>query len=233
MERRGMRVRLSRILGGAFGVILAFVVAFPLLYASLTTEQRGDAPALPMPAPGTYHVYVADWGYHTSVIVEQPPGWALGPPGEERAAYLEYAWGDRRFYLESDYRLHSLFATMALPTASVLYLAGRSNPPRLTGAHAAFVRTVDATTVRALFVALEASALRHGGERPSPYPRAVGYSGRFYAAHGAYLWTRDCNWWTIRRLAEAGLAGSSTAVVFSGQVRSRLLGFQVVSSFNR
>lgn len=207
---------------------LAFALLFPPLYALAVPEERATAVSLPpLPLAATYRVLVVDWGYHTAIVVEQPPGWGLGPPGEEHAPFLEYAWGDRRFYMESDYRPHAVFATLVLPTASVLYVDGRPDPPPFRGARAAYERRVDATALRVLLADLERSIRRTAdGTRQAPYAPAPGYGGRFYPAHGAYLWTRACNWWTVARLGDAGLAGSGTGVVFSGQVAGRLHEFQ-------
>jgi len=205
---------------------LAFAIAFPLLYAVRTEERRGQMPALP-PAKGTaFRIYVADWGYHAAIVVEQPRGWRFGPPGEETAQFLEYAWGDKRFYFDSNYWPQSLFATLFLPTASVLYLDGRPDPPQLGGARAVYERTVDSVTVRTLLTELERSIRRtRDGRRVEPYAPARGYAGRFYPAFGSYLWTRNCNWWTVERLLDAGLASSSTGVVFTIQVPGRLREF--------
>lgn len=206
--------------------LLAFALLFPPLFAALVPERRPALPPLPVPPPGTYRVLVADWGYHTAVVVEQPPGWRLGPAGEESARFLEYAWGDRRFYLESDYRPHALLGTLFLPTASVVYLDGHADPPPLGGAEAVWARSVDASTLHALLAELERS-VRHvsGGARVPAYPAAAGYGGRFYPAHGTYLWARDCNWWTVARLAAVGLASGPVGVVFTPQVPGRLRGF--------
>lgn len=57
------------------------------------------------------------------------------------------------------------------------------------------------------------------GQRFSPYVGHRSYYGRFYPAHGSYLWTRDCNWWTVERLRAAGLAGSSAGVGVLGAGR--------------
>ena len=207
----------------ALGALLAFGIIFSTLYAAVTPEHRGPVMPLPAAPPGTYRVFVADWGYHTAIIVQQPRGWRLGPPGEEAAPFLEYAWGDRRFYFESNYWPHAVFATLFLPTESVLYLDGRPDPPQLGGARVTVMRTVDADTVRALLGELERS-IRHEPDdsRVLPYPPAAGYAGRFYPAYGAYLWTRNCNWWTVNRLEAVGLAGHATGVVFTEQVPGRL-----------
>lgn len=218
-----------RTLGRALAALAAFALLFPPLYAALASEPPPLPVALPAAPPGAYRVFVVDWGYHTAVVVQQPPGWTLGPPGEERAPFVEYAWGDRRFYLESDYRPHALFATLALPTAAVLYVDGRPDPPALGGARAVYTRTVDAPTLERLVRQLEGAATQDAhGARAAPYPAAAGYAGRFYPARGAYLWAHDCNWWTARRLAAAGLARGAGGVLLSAQVGGRLQGFVAV-----
>ena len=206
--------------------VVAFTLLFPVIYAITVPEQIGALEMLPNVPAGTYRVSVVDWGYHTAIVVPQPAGWTLGPPGEERVPLLEYAWGDRRFYMESNYWPQSVYATLILPTESVLYLDGRNSPPSFAGARAVYTRIVDAATLRALLGELERE-FRHAsdGSRVPPYSGHAGYAGRFFPAYGRYLWTRNCNWWTVERLRAAGLARSGAGVVFSGQVHGRLSGF--------
>ena len=206
--------------------VVAFTLLFPVVYAVAVPEQIGAPEMLPNVPAGTYRVYVVDWGYHTAIVAPQPEGWTLGPPGEERAPLLEYAWGDRRFYMESNVWPQSVYATLILPTESVLYLDGRNSPPSFAGARAVYTRVVDAATLRALLSELEREFRRAAdGSRVLPYSSHDGYAGRFFPAYGRYLWTRNCNWWTVERLRAAGLARSGAGVVFSGQVRARLNGF--------
>ena len=213
----------------ALFVVLVFMAGFPPLYAALVPERLPPPPAFPAPPAGSYRVFVVDWGYHTAIVVQQPAGWRLGPAGAEGAPFLEYAWGDRRFYYDFDHRPHVLFAALFLPTESVLYLEGHPDPPSFAGAEAAYVRTVDASTLRTLLTELE-RAIRHApssARLPALAP-AAGYRGRFYQAYGRYLWPRDCNWWVVARLDGAGLASAPTGVIFTTQVPARLRGFTAV-----
>ena len=205
---------------------VVFMIGFPLLYTSVTAEERPALPNLPMPPAGEYRVYVVDWSYHTAIVIEQPRGWRLGPPGAEGAPFLEFAWGDRRYYYDEDHRPHALFAALFLPTESVLYVAARPDPPRLGAAEGVYLRTVDAATLQTLFVQLEGFARRAGdGTRAAPYAQTSGYRGRFYAAYGKYIWPRDCNWWTVARLHDAGLADAPAGVILTTQVPGRLRRF--------
>ena len=218
--------RAGRAVGLVVAIVLGFAILFPLGYALIVPIDVGDPVSAPVVPNGAYRIFVADWGHHTAIVVPQPSGSALGPPGNEAAPYLEYAWGDKRFYMQSDFRPWSVFATLVLPTASVLYIEGHPAPPSFAGARSVHARDVDAATLRALYVELERTMQRGStGQRPAPYAEHEGYAGRFYPAHGSYLWTRDCNWWTIERLRSSDLAGSSAGVVFSRQVAGRLRGF--------
>lgn len=217
----------ARILGRASAALLAFALLFPLLHRMAARPLVLPAVALAVPPDSEYDVRVVDWGYHTAIVLPQPASWRLGPPGREGAAYVEYAWGDRRFYRDSDYRPHALFATLVLPTAAVAYVAARDRPPSLrSGARAVYVRRVSAWVLHALAVELERHIVRDAtGARVAPGPPVAGYGGRFYDAAGRYLWTSDCNDWTVARLAAAGLATRGGLVVIPRQVPGHLVGF--------
>jgi len=169
-------------------------------------------------------VYVTNWDYHTSVTIPQPPGWRLGPPGAEAAPWVDYSWGDRAYFRDSQYR--SFYTLFALPTTSVVHLVGREHPPTPHEARAVYARVVDAPTLARLAASLEGAVVHTpDGARIAPAPAIPGYAGRFYDARGDYLWARDCNRWTVDRLRDAGLARSGAGVVLAGQVPGRLVGF--------
>ena len=208
----------------AFAAILLIVIP---CVVELSAGPPGDV-IIPAPeASRTYRVFVADWGYHASIILEQPAGWRLGPPPREDAPFVEYAWGDRRFYMEGNHKPHALFAALFLPTASVTYIEAWNRAPNASSpAKRLLVRAVTADELHRLLISLEGTIRRDtSGQRAPPYPPARGYSGRFYASPEAYLWTRDCNRWVVDRLTPAGLARRGRGVLFSGQVPNHLVGF--------
>jgi hypothetical protein len=211
-------------------VLLALVmlVVGPWAWIRLRPDPP-DAVAIPPIAleTVTHTIYVINWGYHTSIVVPQPAGFALGPSHDPEAAFVEFAWGDRSFYMESNYWPHRLFASVALPTESVGYLAGWSRAPaRTDGMPGLWSRRVTADELRLLYTALEGT-LRHAanGARLPAFRPAPGYRGRFYPAHGAYLFWNDCNRWTVEQLHAAGLAESGVGVILARQVPGRLRGF--------
>lgn len=220
------RLQFRHVVTRSLAILMGIGIGFPVLYALFVPEDRLETERFAMPKDTTYRVFVVDWGYHTSLMVEQPRGWELGPAGEEAAPFLEYAWGDRSFYYASDFRIHKVAATLVAPTASVLYLDGHPDPPHLSGADAVLQATVDASTIQKLLHALEHSVQRTAtGKRQPALQPVAGYRGRFYPAHGDYLWNRNCNWWTVARLADVGLSARPMGVVFPSQVLRRVRGF--------
>ncbi len=218
-----------RKLKAVLGLLLLLLMG-PWIYVQLVPDRPGliAAPAI-QELPGGYRIYVANWGYHTSIILPQPAGLVRGPINDSTAAYVEFAWGDRRFYMQSNYMPHSLFATVFLPTESVIYLRGWARPPTAAGGmRTLWSRLVTSTELAQLYAAVE-STMHHDSSnaRPAAFAPVDGYGGRFYPAHGAYLFWNACNRWTLDRLHQASLAEGGGGVILSGQVGARLTGFTV------
>ena len=175
-----------------------------------------------------YAVYVVRFQYHTSIIIEQRPGWQLGPPGAEQARFVEYSWGDRRFYMEANTSLPSVLSAVFLPTESVVYLQGHAQPPRLgKQVQQLYHRRVTGTTLRRLATALEQSiATGATGDRAASHPPVVRYPGRFYPGREFYIFWSDCNAWTVRQLAAADLADPGHLIIFAEQVQPQLRQFE-------
>ncbi|HVF09486.1 MAG TPA: DUF2459 domain-containing protein [Abditibacteriaceae bacterium] len=208
------------------------LLGLPPVYMTFATPPAGAVLLSALPSSRAtaprYRVFVVGWDYHTSIIMEQPQLWRLGPPGAETARFVEYGWGDRSFYMDSNFWPHALFATVSLPTASVLYVNGWNHPPRRRGrVHEIYVREVTARQFQTLVIDLERAMPRtSSGRRAAALPAVHDRAGRFYAGREFYIFWSDCNKWTVDRLQAAGLADAGTLVVFKQQVAGRLRGFR-------
>jgi hypothetical protein len=213
-------------------LIVLLLVVVPPVIETLWPYRPPVMPPITAAPPGSYRIYMADWGYHTSIIIQQPTGWRLGSLGMETAPFVEFAWGDRRYYMESDHRPQSLFAALFLPTEAVANVTSwETDPTRSAHPRALYVRDVDAGKLDSLASALESSIPRDSaGRRSAPFAAVSDYSGRFYRAYGRYLWWFDCNRWTVERLAAAHLARGGPGVILSGQVARHLVGFRRVTA---
>jgi hypothetical protein len=207
---------------------LLILLVGPWLYVRFNTRERPQVLVADLSTTfDTARVYVLDWGHHTSIVVPRPPSLSIGPANAPGAPYVEYAWGNRSFYMESNYWPHRLFADFFLPTESVEYLEGWDHAPGARdGMRSLYSRTVSAAELQALIVSLERSIRRDSaGNRAAAFPVVSGYAGHFYPAAGYYLFWSDCNRWTVDRLHDAGLAESGAGVLLPGQIPGRLRGF--------
>lgn len=207
---------------------VAAAIGLPALYMAVATPAP-SAVVLPAAEPEVrLRVYVLAWGYHSSIFVEQAPGWRLGPEGDDAARIVEYGWGDRSFYMESNFCPESLLAAAFVPTPTVVYVRGHDRPPNefVTGGVIS-VRECSSTEVLRLVAVLEGQMDRSAdGQRPRAYPPAEGYYGRFYPGREYYVIWWNCNEWTARMLRDAGMASSAAFVATPGQVTGRLVGFE-------
>jgi len=217
-----MSHRTRKWLRGCACLVVVLVVG-PALFVEFG-QHRSMPPGLNLPIePGPYSVYVADWGYHTSIVLQQPPGWRMGPDNLPAAAYVEFAWGNRAYYMSVHPSALAGLSALLIPGSSVTYVAGWATAADLlhAGARRIVVRQVTGAKLQALVANLEATL-----DRRVEFPPVPGYPGRFYASSERYLWWYDCNRWTVDRLARSGLATSGRGVLFSGQVAGRLQGFE-------
>lgn len=195
----------------------------------LETPPPGPVSLPAFDESASYRVYVLVWGYHSAIFVEQPAQWRLGPEGNEAAPIVEYGWGDRRFYMESNYAPASLLSSALLPTQSVVYVRGHGRPPdEFVVGGQIYVRECAGPELRRLTTILEAQMVRtSGGGRPRAYPPTPEYVGRFYPGREYYVIWTNCNEWTVRMLERAGLARASERVFFAQQASWHLTGFRV------
>lgn len=166
-------------------------------------------------------------GYHTSIILQQAQDWHLDSLRDESAPYVEFAWGDRRFYMDGNHHPDAVFAAIFLRTEAVTYVESwQRDPARIARVAALYAREIDATQLTLLAQGLEGTLRRTDSlGPPAAFPQTPRDAGRFYPAHGQYLWWTDCNRWTVDRLSDAHLARGGRGVIFSGQVPGRLIGF--------
>lgn len=205
----------------------ALIWACSSAYILAFTPPPGPVALQPLDGSSTRRVYVMAWGHHSSIFVEQPPGWRLGPEGNETAPFVEYGWGDRSFYMESNFAPTALFASAMLPTESVVYVCGHELPPNETVIGAdVIVRDCTAAELTRLITVLEGQMVRTAdGGRPAVFPATPEYPGRFYPGRESYVIWWNCNMWTVRMLAESGFDASPFGVVWKSQVCGRVRGF--------
>ena len=210
--------------------LLIALFVLPWLWIRLFTPGPGpvDLPDLVLERTWPVYVIVQDW--HCAIVVEQPRGWDRGQPEAPRSRFVEYAWGDRGFYMDSDFALPSLFNAALMPSQSVVYLRSMEAPPdKLYADIPVYRRDVGTDLLRALILTCEEAFVRTpDGRREAPFPPVSSYRGRFYPGRQSYIFWSSCNTWVLSRLKDAGFDVSPLGVITADQVPGRLTGFQRV-----
>lgn len=202
-------------------------VALCWLFIAAATPSPGPVKLPPAPT-GEYRVWVLGYGYHTAIFIEQPPGWKLGPPGKEAARFVEFAWGDRGWFYDSDMSHLSGANAILIPSRTVFYVAGYDKPPAEAWPGLPLVeRAFKGEELRVLVHTLEQCCLRTPqGDRVEPLPISPEYAGRFYPSREFYIGWHSCNHWTIEQLRKSGQNVSELGVITQSQAFARLGGWK-------
>jgi hypothetical protein len=194
--------------------ILAVLAASALLACHAPPPPRAQA------SPASI-VYVDRRSWH--IAIGFAAGDLLPPLAQVRAqfpaaAYLEFGFGDRRYY--EHHGTGTLLAALWPGDGLILMTALKGTPAEAFGAANVLQLPVTARQSRAIQSFIWRSL--SGGQRaieplaPGPYE-----GSEFYAAIPKYSGLYTCNTWAAQSLQSAGLPIRSRAVVFAGQLWSQ------------
>ncbi|MEX2051803.1 MAG: DUF2459 domain-containing protein [Steroidobacteraceae bacterium] len=167
-------------------------------------------------------IYVVRRGWHTGVAIATRDWpnrhWSL--LGEFPGAdYLEFGWGDERFYQADRATVWKAIGAALWPTDSVVHVIGLREPIRDNVHATAFVEVpLPIDRLRALATAIEQE---FAGDDPIPTGatlRAAPVPNRFYKAERRFFFPRMCNWWTAMWLREAGCPIAPATVIFAARI---------------
>jgi uncharacterized protein (TIGR02117 family) len=203
-------VGVRRVALGCGASLLA--TAMLLAIAALTPRRWGNSPT----PPGCgFLIYVLGDGMHTNLWVPvQSPlfDWnqqvgAVGRQPLSTYRYLQFGWGDRRFYMETPSWAQvrptdALRALFAPQNAAALLLKGHTSPPQAGSETVRCLRLSQEDYV-ALMTFLEASFQRDAQGKTLRLGSGQDGDSSFYAATGHYSILRTCNSWTADALRQA------------------------------
>jgi hypothetical protein len=211
------------------------IVRTILLCAALTSVISACASSETCYEPGTppdalRTIHIVQRGWHTGVVIpaaEWPNrNWSVLREFRN-VGYLEFGWGEERFYQADDTTLWDGSRAALWPSPSVVHVIGLAEPAPL-GARANEVVAVKvpADGLRRLTAAIEDE---FEGEEPRPNGREVSWApspNRFYPAKQSFYFPHLCNWWIAVRLKDAGCPIQPWTVVTASQVMERVRGFR-------
>jgi uncharacterized protein (TIGR02117 family) len=187
-------------------IFMAGVVLLSALAASGCASVR--SPVFDAPPESLRSIYVVRRGWHTGVALPTADwpnqDWSVLAQFAE-ADYLEFGWGDRRFYQSEPNTFWETVRAVLWPTPSVVHVIGLENPV-VDNAHA-----LDIVEVRVPIDRLTVLATAIEQEFTSRAPTQTGTllvstpdPNAFFKARRRFFFPRMCNWWTASRLREAG-----------------------------
>lgn len=178
--------------------------------------------AIEAPPESLRSIYVVRRGWHTGVAIPTTDWpnrhWrVLGDFVD--ADYLEFGWGDERFFQGEANTVWQGSRAAFWPSSSVVHVIGLREP-LLDNAHALDIVEVRVSNdrLRTLAAAIEQE---FAGDQPSPTGvslREAPDPNRFYKGRRDFYFPRMCNWWTASRLQEAGCSIAPATVLLASRV---------------
>lgn len=205
-----------------------------MLLAWMGVGCLGPVKGLYPPAAGapTHPVYVVSHGWHTGLVVPRaglPAG--LLPEADElpTAEYLEFGWGEDRFYRAKDPGIVDGAKALFWRNPSVLHVVGFRGPPARFFPDFTMVRVeLSEPGMAQLCAFVRESYARDAAGKAQPLGPGLYGEGRFYRATGSYYFPKMCNFWTARALRRAGCPITPAWTISAGNVMFQARGFGTV-----
>jgi Protein of unknown function (DUF2459) len=181
-----------------------------------------QSPVIDAPSESLRSIYVIRRGWHTGIALPARDwpnrDWNVLADFPE-THYLEFGWGDARFYQSEPSNLWLGSRAALWPTSSAIHVIGLREPIR-DSAHAR-----DLVEVRVPIERMHALATAIEREFAAAQPAPTGATLRidpkpngFYAGKRRFYFPRMCNWWTASRLREAGCLNTPATVLFASRI---------------
>ncbi|MFP6746671.1 MAG: DUF2459 domain-containing protein [Alphaproteobacteria bacterium] len=203
------------------------VVCLAVVLALLVNACAGPVPASPGKAGGKITIFVTSNGWHTGLVMAKtdiPPGLLPEVADFAEAVYVEFAWGDAKFYPAKVTTALMTMRAALLPTPAVMHVVGLWTAPERYFPEAEIVTlSVGRADFRNLVEFIHGGFERSGAQRVAASAPGLYPSSGFYPATGRFHLFNTCNTWTARALRAAGFkikaTGTTQAEALMQQVR--------------
>jgi len=178
-------------------------------------------------------IYIVKRAWHTGVAVAAADwpnrSWSVLADFSE-SDYLEFGWGEERFYQAATESTWLALRAALWPNASVIHVIGVSAPAanNLRADEVIEVR-VSAEGLRQMTAAIEQEFTERAPAATPVLLSAAPTPNHFYSAKRKFFFPHLCNWWTASRLAEANCPIQPWTVVTAGRVVREARSFESVA----
>jgi len=187
------------------------------------------APPLPETddGPRIHEVHVASNGWHTAIIMKRSKADALGrlPEADDfpDAVFLEFGWGDRKYYPADEKTVGMVLAAAFASTPAVVHVAGLTARPQRHFPNREMISLVLTKNEFGNMVeAISDDFQRPESGRAKPVSQGLYPNSHFYHAHGSFHLFNTCNTWTARILRAGGVAINPSGIITADQLMGRL-----------
>lgn len=203
-----------------------------LLPLFLGSGCAGTAKPLLAPGEASTSIHVISHGWHTGIVVRRAdiPHGVWPESGDFPAAeFLEVGWGDLDFYRTPEPGLWITLKAGILSTSSVLHVVGFAKPVADYFAYSKIVEVkLPQRGIAGLAQFIAQTHRRNGAVRAMALGSGLYGDSRFYPAQGTFHVFNNCNTWTARALAAAGLPLPSWRIVLADGVMNHASKFGTV-----
>ena len=154
-------------------------------------------------------IFVASNGWHSAIFVARAaiPRDILPISSHfPKAVFLGFGWGDAGYFPKRDPGLAILLSAALQPTPSVIHVTGLSSHPRDAFPKDEVIGLkISADGFRKLLGFVNTTFSREGAGRIAVFAPGLHAYSKFYRANGEFHLFDNCNSWSARGLAAAGL----------------------------
>jgi hypothetical protein len=206
---------------------LCATVLLASMLASCASNEACYEPTTPRESLRS--VYVIKRAWHTGVAVAAADwpnrDWSVLRDFPD-SDYLEFGWGDARFYQAEEESLWLGIRAAFFSTASAIHVIGFDRPAR-DGLLADEVIEVRISTEGLTQLA---QSIEREFEQSEPVAtgaslNAAPQPNKFYSAKRRFFFPRMCNWWTAKRLEESSCPIAAWSVISADRIIREARGF--------
>lgn len=174
----------------------------------------------------THRIYVTSNGWHTAIVVSAPALIATGALPEvadfPNAAFFEFGWGDRSYYLAEKKTLGMTLSAVLVKTSTVMHMVALEAPPEEDEEYDVISIELTEEGFQHLVQAISEEFERPPGGRAEAVSRGLYLDSYFYHARGKFHLFNTCNTWTALMLHASGIPISPSGIVTANGLMARL-----------
>lgn len=175
-------------------------------------------------------VYIVNRAWHTGVAIAAADwpnrGWSVLADFPD-SNYLEFGWGEERFYQAATESTWMALRAGLWPNSSVIHVIGVKTPnTQNLWADEVVEVHVSADGLRRMTEAIEQEFSERAPAATPVSLSATPKPNHFYSARRKFFFPRMCNWWTASRLADASCPIQPWTVVTAGRVVGEAQSFE-------